>query len=117
MTKNGGLDMDTSSDILVIRDSAGEYYAVPLSELQGYRVPPELSEQAAALIAGDEVTGHGITPFATLFSPPGVGLQSQDKLGNFQVQSLMSNYNEAQTLASSVMKHQNDTNNAVIGKI
>lgn len=31
-------------------------------------------------------------------------LQSQDKLGNFEVQSLMSDYNEAQTLSSSVQK-------------
>jgi hypothetical protein len=44
-------------------------------------------------------------------------LSNQDKLGNFQVQSLMSDYNEAQTLASSVKKKSDDTDNAVIGKI
>ena len=44
-------------------------------------------------------------------------LQSQDKLGNFEVQSLMSDYNEAQTLSSSVQKKKDDTGNAVIQKI
>jgi hypothetical protein len=40
-----------------------------------------------------------------------------DKLGNTQIQTLMSNYNEAQTLASSVQKKLHDTASAVIGKI
>jgi hypothetical protein len=44
-------------------------------------------------------------------------LQSQDKLGNFEIQDLMSTYNQAETLASSVAKKVNDTNAAVIGKI
>jgi hypothetical protein len=44
-------------------------------------------------------------------------LQSQDKMGNFEVQSLMSDFNEAQTLASSVLKKKDDTGNATIGKI
>ena len=44
-------------------------------------------------------------------------LQSQDKLGNTQIQTLMSNYNEAQTLASSVLKKKDGTSNAVIQKI
>ena len=44
-------------------------------------------------------------------------LQSQDKLGNTQIQTLMSNYNEAQTLASSVMKKKDDTAKAVMNKI
>ena len=40
-----------------------------------------------------------------------------DKLGNFEIQRLMSSYNEASTLASSVQKKANDTANAIIGKI
>ena len=47
----------------------------------------------------------------------GKGLQGQDKLGNFEIQRLMSSYNEASTLASSVQKKANDTANAIIGKI
>jgi hypothetical protein len=47
----------------------------------------------------------------------GKDLQSQDKLGNTQIQTLMSNYNEAQTLASSVMKKKDDTAKAVMSKI
>ena len=40
-----------------------------------------------------------------------------DKLGNFEIQRLMSSYNQAETLASSVQKKANDTANAVVGKI
>src|SRR5215469_3596291 len=39
--------------------------------------------------------------------------QNQDKLGNFEIQSLMSEFNEAHTLASSVLKKKDDTGNAV----
>lgn len=44
-------------------------------------------------------------------------LQSQDKLGNFEIQSLMSDFNEAQTLTSSILKRKDDTANPTIGKI
>jgi hypothetical protein len=50
----------------------------------------------------DEVTGGG---------------GHQDKLGNFQIQALMSDFNEAQTLASSILKKRDDAGNAVIQKI
>jgi hypothetical protein len=43
-------------------------------------------------------------------------LQSQDKLGNTQIQTLMSNYNEAQTMASSVVKKTDDTTDSLIHK-
>ena len=44
-------------------------------------------------------------------------LQSQDKLGNFEIQTLMSDYNEAQTLSSSVQKKKDDTEKSVIQKL
>ena len=44
-------------------------------------------------------------------------LQAQDKLGNSEVQSLMSDYNQAETLASSVMKKRDEAGNAIIGKV
>jgi hypothetical protein len=44
-------------------------------------------------------------------------LEAQDKLGNFEIQDLMSRYNQAETLASSVAKKVADTTNAVAGKI
>jgi len=40
-----------------------------------------------------------------------------DKLGNTQIQTLMSNYNEAQTTLSSIQKTAHDTNTTVIGKM
>jgi hypothetical protein len=44
-------------------------------------------------------------------------LEAQDKLDNFEIQDLMSEYNEAETLASSVRKKLDDTAAAIIGKI
>ena len=44
-------------------------------------------------------------------------LEAEDKLGNFEIQDLMSTNNQAETLASSVLKKRDDTSNAVIGKV
>jgi hypothetical protein len=44
-------------------------------------------------------------------------LSSQDKLGNTQIQMLMSNYNEVQTTLASVQKALHDAHSSVIGKI
>ncbi|MFN0169734.1 MAG: hypothetical protein ACKV22_25205 [Bryobacteraceae bacterium] len=44
-------------------------------------------------------------------------LEARDKMGNFEIQRLMSQYNQAETLASSVRKKTDDTTNAVVGKI
>jgi predicted nucleic acid-binding Zn-ribbon protein len=44
-------------------------------------------------------------------------LEAQDKMGNFEIQDLMSRFNQAETLASNVLKKRDDTANAVIGKI
>jgi len=47
----------------------------------------------------------------------GKGLEARDRLGNFEIQNLMSRYNQAETLASSVQKKADDTASGVIGKI
>jgi hypothetical protein len=44
-------------------------------------------------------------------------LEAQDKLGNFEIQDLMSQYNQAETLASSVRKKADQTTTSIIGKI
>ena len=40
-------------------------------------------------------------------------LQSDDKLGNFEIQSLMSNYNETQKTISNVLKKEEDTASSI----
>lgn len=47
----------------------------------------------------------------------GKDVESQDKMGNFEIQSLMSEFNQAETLASSVQKKMNDTSNSVAGNL
>ncbi|MEZ5891793.1 MAG: hypothetical protein R3C58_01395 [Parvularculaceae bacterium] len=44
-------------------------------------------------------------------------LESEDKLGNFEIQDLMSRYNQSETLASSVQKKKDDTEKSIINKI
>jgi hypothetical protein len=44
-------------------------------------------------------------------------VEAQDKLGNFEIQNLMSAYNQMETLASNVAKKLNDTISCVINKI
>jgi hypothetical protein len=51
------------------------------------------------------------------FVQVGESLEAQDRLGNFEIQDLMSRYNQAERLASSVMKKRDDTAAGVIGKI
>ena len=44
-------------------------------------------------------------------------LEAQDKMGNFEIQRLMSQYNQAETLSSQVHKKIADTKNAVVSKL
>jgi hypothetical protein len=44
-------------------------------------------------------------------------LESQDKMGNFEIQDLMSEYNNAQNLAASVQKHYDDSSGDILKKI
>lgn len=44
-------------------------------------------------------------------------LEGKDKLGNFEIQQLMSDYNQAESLASTVAKKMNDTVGCMMNKI
>lgn len=44
-------------------------------------------------------------------------LDAQDRMGNFEIQRLMSAYNQAETLSSNVQKKLDETQRSVIGKI
>lgn len=44
-------------------------------------------------------------------------LEAEDRLGNFEIQDLMSRYNQSEQLASSVQKKKDDTASSVIGKV
>jgi hypothetical protein len=47
----------------------------------------------------------------------GKDIESQDKLGNFEIQNLMSSYDRAGAIACSVLKKKDDAASSVIGKI
>jgi hypothetical protein len=44
-------------------------------------------------------------------------LESQDKLGNFRIQDLMSQYNQSETLSSNIQKKLDDAHRGLIGKL
>lgn len=44
-------------------------------------------------------------------------LAAQDDLGNFEIQDLMSSFNQAETLASSLRKKLDDASSAVVAKV
>jgi hypothetical protein len=46
-------------------------------------------------------------------TPKSGSLDTDDKLGNFEIQDLMSQFNQAETLASSIQKKLDDTRNAM----
>lgn len=74
-------------------------------------------EESTISEAGADVEGFGVRSGRNIGSAMLRSLDSQGKLGNFQLQDLMNAYNQAETLASSVRKKQDDTNSGIIGKI
>lgn len=62
-------------------------------------------------------TEKAVERIKSKFEDKAKDLESQDKLGNFEIQDLMSRYNQAETLSSNVMKKRDDATNSVIGKI
>lgn len=101
-------------DILIIRDDHGNYYAISQEMLGMWQVPDELKDTAAALVSESEVTGYAALNYLVMRYP---STYSQARMGNFEIQDLMSRYNQAETLASSVRKKSSDTAAGVTGKI
>lgn len=104
--------MSETGDVLIVCDTEGACYAIPLVEMQGYRLPSEVEDKALSLLnkasqnaAWGEVAGYGfMMPMAALFSPPVGEPIGQDQQNDAQIQRLMSDYNLAQALASNVQK-------------
>jgi hypothetical protein len=73
--------------------------------------------QRGIIIVGGHPSGDAVQQVRDRLDGAGKDLQSQDKLGNTQIQTLMSNYNEAETTMSSLIKSFHDAKNSNIGKI
>ncbi len=73
---------------------------------------------ADALVTSASESNHYITSLLQqVFGRLLTNFDSQAKLGSFEIQDLMSQYNQADTLANSVRKKQDDTTSSIIGKI
>jgi len=77
----------------------------------------EIVDHVISAVTDQNSIGGGAQAIKNALSNKDKDLQNQDKLGNFEIRSLMSEFNEAQTLALSVLKKKEDTGNAVIQKI
>lgn len=77
---------------------------------------PDISNDHA-LTDADLDTVSGGTVFHTLRFGGAKQLGNSDRLGSFEIQNTMSQYNQAQSLASSVLKKKDETNNSIINKI
>jgi hypothetical protein len=77
---------------------------------------PDISNDTA-LTDADLDTVSGGTVFHTFRFGSAKQPESSDRLGNFEIQNMMSQYNQAQSLASSVLKKRDNTNNSIINKI
>lgn len=52
---------------------------------------------------------HKLRDYAELLEGTLADLEAHDKLGNFEIQRLMSAFNQAETLASNVLKKRDET--------
>jgi hypothetical protein len=114
--------LDTHGIIIVSGRQTSQPHATPGSDasinIVSGRTPrpgfnDHLTDNAIIIIGGNN-------PFDSVqaaFEDNTKHLESQDKLENFAIQDLMSQYNQTETLASNVAKKTDDTTNAIIGKI
>lgn len=76
-------------------------------------------KSAAAASEGDEVKAlrDSLNFLKSKIEGTLKDLETEDRLGNFEIQDLMSRYNQSEQLASSVQKKKDDTASAIIGKV
>ena len=84
--------------------------------------PPNPATDRGIIIIGGKTppTGTSADAVASIrshFDDRSKDLESQDKLGNFEIQDLMSQYNQSESLASATQKKRDDATRDVIGKI
>ncbi len=77
--------------------------------------PPPPPPKPASFLTDGAIIGSISSVWSFLQTPK--PLESADRLGNFEIQNLMSNYNQAETLASSVQKKKDDTASGILSKI
>jgi hypothetical protein len=60
---------------------------------------------------------RAVARYAKEFDARLAALDGEDKLGNLEINQLMSDYNQAETLASSIVKKRDCVASSIIGKI
>lgn len=77
-----------------------------------------LAERGIIIVGGAPVANdRALESIKSKFNNSMKDMESQDKLGNVEINMIMSNYNDNETLANSVLKKRDDTANSIINKI
>src|SRR5262245_20165403 len=72
------------------------------------------------IIVGGSTPGHPLPKISSSDQPPlaaSTDLTTEDRMGNFEIQRLMSAYNQAETLASDIQKKSEDTVSGIAQRI
>jgi len=85
--------------------------------MPSFRTAVRVSPLLAKNLAETRRAVRRLEAYAAEFGTRLKELEGQDKLGNFEIQDLMSQFNEAETLASSILKKRDDTACAILQKI
>ncbi len=88
-----------------------------LGELRALLHQLRLGLDEAQMATGQPLGAGELGELADIVADMLQDLAAQDKLGSFEIQSLMSKYNQAEQHASSIKKKVDDTKDAVIKKI
>lgn len=89
-------------------------------ETQGKYSAASLSKNIAEVSSNPTRYARGLNAYIAAFKnsfEKSADASGKDKMGNSEIQALMSDLNEAQTLASSTKKKLDDQNSSAIGKI
>lgn len=83
--------------------------------------PSALAKSLNDVVSSAKGFAGGLNAFAEAlkrkFEEANKDLENQDKLGNFEIQTLMSDFNQTQALANSTKKKMDDQSSSVLGKI
>jgi hypothetical protein len=81
------------------------------------RGPVKVTDALRTELASTRRLVRAVARYAREFDARLAALDGEDKLGNVEINQLMSDYNRAEALASSIAKKRDCVANSIIGKI
>lgn len=79
--------------------------------------PVKVTVALRAELANTRKLMRAVARYAMEFDARLAALADEDRMGNFEIQQLMSDYNQAEALASSIAKKRDCVADSIIGKV